>query len=86
MPTSGGTFVGSNNNWNTSANQGGIRVDANTRLGTISGYYAIYDSSLLRPYGSNNVPGFGNLDTSHPQLINLSDTKSFGSTAVNEVV
>jgi hypothetical protein len=85
MPTSGGTFVGSNNNWNTSSNQGGIRVDANTRLGTISGYYAIYDSSLLRPYGSNNVPGFANLDTSHPQLINLSDTKSFGSTAVNEV-
>jgi Carboxypeptidase regulatory-like domain len=88
MPTPGqgnSTFVGSNNNWDTSANQGGVRVDANTRLGTISGYYSIYDSSLIRPYGANNVPGFANLDTSHPQLINLSDTKSFGSTAVNEV-
>jgi hypothetical protein len=80
----GGIFVGSNNNWNTSANQGGIRVDANTGWGTFSGYYAIYDSSLIRPYGANNVPGFANLDTSHPQIINLGHTKSFGSTAVNE--
>ena len=80
----GANFVGSNNNWDTSANQGGIRVDANTRFGTFTGYYAIYDSSLLRPYGANNVPGFANLDTSHPQIINLGHTKSFGSTAVNE--
>ena len=80
----GANFVGSNNNWDTSANQGGIRIDANTRFGTFTGYYAIYDSSLLRPYGANNVPGFANLDTSHPQIINLGHTKSFGSTAVNE--
>ena len=77
-------FVGSDNNWNTSTNQGGIRVDANTHYGTISGYYSIFDSSLIRAYGANNVPGFPNLDTSHPQLIILSDTKSFGPTMVNE--
>jgi hypothetical protein len=55
----GGIFVGSNNNWNTSANQGGIRVDANTGWGTFSGYYAIYDSSLIRPYqpSTNHKPG-----------------------------
>ena len=79
-----GIFVGSGNNWDTSANQGGIRIDANTGFGTISGYYSIYDSSLIRPYGANNVPGFPNQDSSHPQLINISDTKSFGSTTVNE--
>ena len=80
----GANFVGSSNNWDTSANQGGIRIDANTRFGIFTGYYAIYDSSLIRPYGANNVPGFPNLDTSHPQIINLGHTKSFGSTAVNE--
>ena len=85
VPNQGGaTFVGSDNNWNTSANQGGIRIDANTPAGTISGYYSIYDSSLIRAYGANNLPGFPNLDTSHPQLWNISDTKSFGSTMVNE--
>jgi hypothetical protein len=84
LPNANGFFVGSSNNYDTAANQGGVRVDANTRWGMLSAYYSIYDSSLLRPYGSNNVPGFANLDTSHPQQINLSDTKSFGTTAVNE--
>src|SRR5579864_2906923 len=85
MPNQGSSvFVGTNNNWDTSANQGGIRIDADTHFGTISGYYSIYDSSLIRPYGANNVPGFPNLDTSHPQLFNIGDTKSFGSTMVNE--
>src|SRR5580704_9210795 len=80
----GANFVGSNNNWDTSANQGGIRIDANTRFGTFTGYYAIYDSSLLRPYGPTNFPGFATLDTSHQQIINLGHTKSLGTTAVNE--
>jgi len=79
-----GFFVGTGNNYDTDANQGGVRVDANTRWGVLSAYYSIYDSSLLRPYGSNPVPGFGNLDTSHPQQINLSDTKTFGASSVNE--
>jgi len=83
-PPGGAIFIGSDNNWDTSANQGGIRIDANTPLGTISGYYSIYDSSLIRPYGPNNVPGFPNLDTSHPQLFNIGDTKSFGPSTVNE--
>lgn len=64
------------------------RIDANTRLGSISGYY-FYDSySLNNPYpteqGGANVPGFNALSTGLAQLVTINDTKTFGSNRVND--
>jgi hypothetical protein len=89
MPNQGlGSFVGSGslaNNWNTDANQGGARFDYNARRwGTLSAYWSISQTELLRPYGNNNVPGSPVNDHLRAQQWNLSDTKIFGATAVNE--
>lgn len=89
-PNVGGQFfVGSGksaNNFDTNNNQGAARVDYNSRRwGTISAYYSIADTRLLRPYGGDNIPGSPVLDTSRPQFWNLSDTKLFGTSAVNEL-
>ena len=72
-------------------NKGGIRIDLNTnRFGMISGYYHLDDASADNPYpnGGATVPGangaFNALSDTRGQVIVLSDTKAFGSTAVNE--
>jgi hypothetical protein len=66
----------------------GERVDANTRWGTIFGYYSFDDYSLNNPYptaqGGANVPGFNGLSTGRGQLAILGDTKTLGTSAVNE--
>jgi hypothetical protein len=66
--------------------KGGIRVDFNTRWGMISGYYHVDDSTLNAAYpnGGASVPGFNGLNDTRGQVGMISDTKSFGSTAVNE--
>lgn len=85
----------SNNNFSTSSvdetlrdDKGAIRVDANTRLGLITGYYFIDDYSLNNPYptlqGGANVPGFNALNLGRSQLATIGDTKSFGPHSVNE--
>jgi hypothetical protein len=73
------------NNQRTDANQGGVRIDYNTsRWGMISGYYAITPSTVSTPFGIDKVPGYPTSDNVRTQQLNISDTKSFGSTAVNE--
>jgi hypothetical protein len=67
--------------------KGAIRIDANTRFGVISGYYFLDDYTLNNPTPSNigaNVPGFGASTSGRAQLATIGDTKTFGSTAVNE--
>jgi hypothetical protein len=67
--------------------KGGARVDYNNAMwGQISGYYHIDDSNLdaAYPNGGASVPGFNAVSLTRAQLAVLSDTKSFGSTAVNE--
>jgi outer membrane receptor protein involved in Fe transport len=67
--------------------KGAIRIDDNTRFGVISGYYFLDDYNLNSPTPSNigaNVPGFGASTSGRAQLATISDTKTFGSTAVNE--
>ena len=88
-PIAGGT------NFNTTAaeqrlrdDKAGIRIDQNTaEFGTISGYWHVDDDTNNSPYpnGGANVPGFNALSNSRAQVFVLSDTKSFGSTAVNEL-
>jgi hypothetical protein len=66
----------------------GERIDANTRWGTIFGYYSFDDYSLNDPYpiaqGGANVPGFNGLSTGRAQLIDIGVTKTIGTSAVNE--
>src|ERR1700690_329095 len=82
-----------NPNFNTSAynnrlrdDKGGARIDFNTHWGMISGYYHFDDANVDSPYpnGGANVPGFNATNLTRGQVIEASDTKSFGSTAVNE--
>jgi hypothetical protein len=67
----------------------GLRVDANTRLGLLSGYYFIDDFNLNSPYpvaqSGASVPGFNALTLGRAQLIALSDTKTFNATTINEL-
>lgn len=70
----------------------GLRIDQNTRIGMISAYYHGDDDTLNNPFpnggasvASPNIGVYSALDKTRAQLFMLSDTKSFGSTAVNEI-
>ena len=69
--------------------KGAMRIDANTRLGLLSGYYFIDDFDLDDPYpvvqSGASVPGFDAITTGRAQLYALGLTKPYGSTAVNEL-
>jgi Carboxypeptidase regulatory-like domain len=64
--------------------KGGFRVDANTRIGTVTGYYH-YDpwSNPAPPTFGDSVPGFPNDTIGKAQLYVAGLTTPFGSTAVN---
>jgi carboxypeptidase family protein len=67
-----------------------FRVDGSSqRWGLLSGYYYFDDYNLNNPYptgqGGASVPGFAALNLGRSQLINLSNTHTFGATAVNEL-
>ncbi|MGD0128728.1 MAG: carboxypeptidase regulatory-like domain-containing protein [Terriglobia bacterium] len=61
------------------------RIDANTRLGMVSGYYFIDDDILVNPYGGASLPGFASSNNGRAQIINVGITKAFGATSVNEL-
>jgi hypothetical protein len=70
----------------------GVRMDQNTKdFGMISAYYHGDDDTLNSPFpngGANvaspNIGPYSALNRTRAQLYMLSDTKGFGSTAVNE--
>ncbi|MFI5058985.1 MAG: TonB-dependent receptor domain-containing protein [Candidatus Acidiferrales bacterium] len=64
----------------------GLRVDGNTRFGMLSAYYFFddYNENDAYPNGGATVPGFNGISLGRTQLISLGDSKTFGSTAVNE--
>jgi Carboxypeptidase regulatory-like domain/TonB dependent receptor len=66
--------------------KGGVRVDQNTRWGTLFAYYFYDDYVLDSPYpnGGATVPGFSANTAGRAQLMNLGDTKNIGSFSVNE--
>jgi hypothetical protein len=70
--------------------KGGIRIDQNTRFGTLFAYYFADDYLLNAPFpnGGANVPASSfayNANTAgRAQMVNLGDTKNFGAYAVNE--
>jgi hypothetical protein len=80
-------------NYSTSAydnilrdDKGGMRVDFNTQWGMISAYYHMDDATFNSAYPNSGatVPGFNAINDTRGQVAMVSDTKSFGSTAVNE--
>ena len=86
---------GEGNNFTTSAfdqilrdDKIGERIDANTRWGTIFGYYSFDNYTLNNPYptaqAGASVPGFNGLYTGRAQLIDIGHTKTFGTSVVNE--
>ena len=69
--------------------KGSFRVDANgNRWGQFSAYYYFDDYNVNNPYpsgqGGATVPGFAALNIGRSQLLNLGQTKTFGSFAINE--
>jgi len=67
-----------------------FHVDANNgRWGQLSAYYFFDDYFVNDPYptgqGGASVPGFNALNVGRAQLINLGQTKSFGTSTVNEL-
>ena len=68
--------------------KGAYRLDYNSRWGLLAAYYFLDDYTLNNPYpvaqSGANVPGFNALYLGRAQLLSLGDTKTFGSTAVNE--
>lgn len=83
-----GTFSTSAWNQTLRDDKGSYRLDATTRWGMVSAYYFLDNWSQNNPYpvaqGGASVPGFNALNSGRSQLVALGDTKSFGSTAVNE--
>jgi hypothetical protein len=68
--------------------KGAARIDANSHLGQLSGYYFIDDYYLDNPYpgsvAGSSIPGFDALYIGRAQLISFGDDKLIGSNTVNE--
>jgi len=79
-----GHFATSSNSQRLTDNKMSGRVDANTRFGTLFGYYSFDQYSLANPYPVATVPGFGANTTGRTQAVDIGDTKTVGSNAVNE--
>jgi len=69
--------------------KGAIRIDANTRWGSLAAYYFVDDYALNNPYpigqGGANVPGFNAMTLGRAQLLSLGMTKALGTNVVNEL-
>ena len=59
------------------------RVDVNTRLGTIFGYYFMDNYRSVNPYGGGSNGGFPTALTGRAQLANLGLTTTFKNNSVN---
>ncbi len=82
-----GTFATSAPEQSIRDDKGALRMDWNTRAGSIAGYYFFDDYRVNDPYptgeGGANVPGFNALNFGRAQLLALSDTKTLGANTVN---
>jgi hypothetical protein len=69
--------------------KGSGRVDGNSRLGQLSGYYFVDDYRLDNPFPGSvagaSIPGFDALYIGRAQLISVGDTKVIGANTVNEL-
>ena len=83
-----GTFATSSYNQTLRDDKGAYRLDQNSHWGFLSAYYFLDDYTLNNPYpvaqSGASVPGFNALYLGRAQLFSLGDTKTLGSTTVNE--
>ncbi|HEY1501071.1 MAG TPA: carboxypeptidase regulatory-like domain-containing protein [Acidobacteriaceae bacterium] len=83
----GNTFSTSAAEQSIRDDKGALRLDWNTRIGSIASYYFLDDYRVNNPYptgeGGASVPGFGALNFGRAQLLALSDTKTLGANSVN---
>jgi len=84
-PNSGAYYTTSAYKGTLRDDKASARIDGNTRLGMISGYYFIDDDIQLNPYGGASLPGFASSNNGRAQIINLGITKTLGGTSVNEL-
>jgi len=84
LPNSGPFFTTSAYNETLRDGKGGVRYDENTRWGMLSAYYMVDDFTLVQPYATSSLPGFSDQNAGRAQLLELSDTKSFGPSSLNE--
>lgn len=85
LANSGRFYSTSSANQTLHDDKGSFRLDHNSRFGMISGYYFLDDFNQNQPYVSASFPGFAATTLGRAQMANISDTKTFGPTAVNEV-
>ncbi len=68
--------------------KGAVRLDRETRVGQLSGYYFADDYTLLNPYptgqGGATVPGFNAENDGRAQLFSVNLTSAIGSKWVNQ--
>ncbi len=82
-----GTFSTSAQKLNLHDNKFSGRVDDNTRFGLLSAYYYFDKFDRVDPYWASNAqlyPGFSVDSVGHTHTIDLGNTKTFSSAAVNE--
>jgi hypothetical protein len=91
VPTTGPNFFSAAFDQRLRDDKGAFRVDANTKYGMLSAYYHVDDDTFVNPYPNSgatvpapNIGAFTASDLTRAQVLVLSDTKSFGSTSVNE--
>ena len=82
-----GTYTTSSGKAGSDDNKFSARLDANTGLRLLTGYYYFDRFNRVDPYWASNAPlypGFSAGTNGQTHNINLGDTKTFGSAAVNE--
>lgn len=84
LPNSGPYFTTSAFNETLRDDKGGVRYDENTRWGMLSAYYMLDDFTVVSPYATSSLPGFSSQNAGRAQLIDLSDTKTFGASTLND--
>jgi len=84
LPNAGPYFSTSADPGTLRDDKGSARLDLNSRYGMIAGYYFMDDYTQNSPYATASLPGFNDLNAGRAQMFNLSDTKTFGATLVNE--
>jgi len=82
-----GTYTNSSQKLSLTDNKFSGRLDANSPWGQLSGYYYFDRYDRVDPYWASNAPlypGFSADGKGQTHTIDLGDTKTFGSTSVNE--
>jgi hypothetical protein len=84
----GNIFTTSSQNQTLRDDKAAVRLDYESPWGRLDAYYFFDDFTLNNPYptaqSGASVPGFNAMYFGRAQLLSLGDTKTLGSTAVNE--